>query len=365
MDMKLIRHRHIGKLILLGVMIAAISSCSTMNYYYQAVSGHLDLVSKERPIDEVLSDTSTTDELKQKLNLAKAAREFASTQLYLPDNDSYKTYADLERTYVVWNVVATPAYSIKPKTWCFMIVGCLSYRGYFEKQKAIDLAHELKREGLDVQVSGASAYSTLGYFDDPLLNTMMVHSDASLVGIIFHELAHQVIYIDGDTAFNEAFATAVEQEGLRRWFEEQSEGSSDSDQYRQYLSKKQTKHQFYEMLKRTRLSLQTVFEQADNDQQKLTAKQKVYAQLQQDYKQFRKQTNFYAYDNWMQRDLNNAHLALIATYQDLVPSFINLLAMVDGDLSAFYKRVEELGNMDKVIRDKQLAAYKTQSIGMR
>ncbi len=361
MEMQLIKHRLIGKLILLVVLIAAVSSCSTVGYYYQAVSGHLDLVSKERPIDEVLTDTDTTDELKQKLNLARQAREFATIQLSLPDNDSYKTYADLERPYVVWNVIATPAYSIKPKTWCFMIVGCLSYRGYFEKQKALDLASELKNEGLDVQVSGASAYSTLGYFDDPLLNTMMAHNDASLVGIIFHELAHQIIYIDGDTAFNEAFATAVEQEGLHRWFKSQS----DLAKYNEYLSHKQSKHDFYQMLKNTRQSLQLAFEQAEDEQQKQSAKQTIYQQLQLDYKQWREQTQFYGYDQWMQRDLNNAHLALVATYQDLVPSFLNLLATVEGDLPTFYKRVAELGDMDKELRDKQLAAYKTQRLGMR
>ncbi len=361
MEMKLIKSRQLGKLIFLLLIITIVSSCSTVNYYLQAVSGHMDLVGKERPIEEVLSDAETSDDLKQKLKLAKQAREFASNELSLPDNDSYKTYADLERPYVVWNVVATPAYSIKPKKWCFMIVGCLSYRGYFEKQKAIDHADTLKKEGLDVQVSGASAYSTLGYFDDPLLNTMMVHSDASLVGIIFHELAHQVIYIDGDTAFNEAFATAVEQEGLHRWFKQQA----DLAKYKEYLTKKETRHQFYKMLKETRLALQMAFNEAENEQQKLSAKNDIYTQLQQDYKQWSKQNNFYGYDQWMQRDLNNAHLALIATYQDLVPSFLNLLATVNGDLPTFYKRVAELGELEKAKRDEQLAAYKTQRIGLR
>ena len=361
MDMKLFKQRYLGKFALLLIMIAVLSSCSTFGYYYQAVSGHMDLVSKERPIDEVISDSETSAQLKQKLNLAKQAREFASSELGLPDNDSYKTYADLERSYVVWNVIATPAYSIKAKKWCFMIVGCISYRGYFDEKDAVELANELKTEGLDVQVSGATAYSTLGYFDDPLLNTMMAHSDASLVGIIFHELAHQVIYIEGDTAFNEAFASAVEQEGLRRWFA----GQSDAEQYNRYLSTKQTKHEFYQLLKKTRVALQAAFEQAQTDSEKLATKQKIYAQLQQDYTQWRDQTNFYAYDNWMQRDLNNAHLALIATYQDLVPGFLTLLATLKGDLPAFYKKVSELGELDKDQRNEQLTAFKTLKIGLK
>jgi len=361
MDMKSIKLRHPAKLIILLVIITALSSCSTVNYYYQAVSGHLDLVSKERPLDEVLNDSGTSEQLKQKLTLAKQAREFASSQLSLPDNDSYKTYADLERPYVVWNVVATPAYSIKPKKWCFMIVGCLSYRGYFEENDAVELADELKTEGLDVQVSGATAYSTLGYFDDPLLNTMMAHSDASLVGIIFHELAHQVIYIEGDTAFNEAFASAVEQEGLRRWFAVQS----DAEQYNRYISNKQTKHEFYELLKRTRVLLQTEFEQAETDAQKQLAKQKIYAQLQQEYTQWRDLNKFYVYDSWMQRDLNNAHLALIATYQDLVPSFLKLLSTMNGDLPAFYKKVEALGELEKEQRNEQLSAFYTLKTGLK
>ncbi len=361
MDMKLFKHHHPAKLTLLLAVLAAVSSCGTVNYYYQAVSGHLAIVSKERPIDEVLSASETSERLKQKLNLAKRARDFASRELNLPDNDSYKTYADLERPYVVWNVVATPAYSTKPKTWCFMIVGCLSYRGYFEKQEAVDLADVLKAEGLDVQVSGATAYSTLGYFDDPLLNTMMAHSDASLVGIIFHELAHQIIYIAGDTAFNEAFASAVEQEGLRRWFE----GQPDQVMYKQYLINKQTKHEFYKLLKTTRVSLQAAFDQAETEQQKAATKRIIYAQLQQDYKLWRDLNKFYTYDNWMQRDLNNAHLALIATYHDLVPSFLNLLASMNGDLPAFYKKVAELGELDKEKRDEQLITFTTLKTGLK
>ena len=361
MDMKFLKHKHLGKITLLLIMIAALSSCSTVNYYYQAVSGHMDLVSKERLIDEVISDSETTEQLKQKLQLAKRAREFGSNELGLPDNESYTTYADLERPYVVWNVIATPAYSIKAKQWCFMIVGCISYRGYFGKDDAIELADELKAEGLDVQVSGATAYSTLGYFDDPLLKTMMNHSDASLVGIIFHELAHQVIYIDGDTAFNEAFASTVEQEGLRRWFE----GQSDPQKYEQYISRKKTKHEFYQLLKKTRVALQSAFEQAETDSEKSSVKQKLYEQLQQDYTQWRDANHFYQYDNWMQRDLNNAHLALIATYQDLVPNFIMLLATMKGDLPAFYKKVAELGELDKDQRNEQLTAFNTLKTGSK
>jgi len=356
-----ISKRHFGKIAISGLILVALSSCSSVGYYYQAISGHVDLISRERPLDDVLNDPKTSDALKQKLQLAKQARQFASLQLLLPDNDSYKTYADLQRDSVVWNVIATPAYSVKAKNWCFLIVGCLSYRGYFEEQDAVELASRLKTDGLDVQVSGAWAYSTLGYFDDPLLNTMMGHSDASLIGIIFHELAHQVVYISGDTAFNEAFATAVEQEGLRRWFKQQD----DEKKYQDYLQRKQAKHRFYELLKITRDKLNIAFEQDTTEQQKLTAKKTIYAQLKTDYKKWRVENNFYAYDRWMQRDLNNSHLALIATYQDLVPTFLSILASVDGDLTQFYKLVEELGELEKEQRQQRLASFISIEIGIK
>ncbi|MGD8927031.1 MAG: aminopeptidase, partial [Thioalkalispiraceae bacterium] len=304
------------------------SACSSVGYYSQAISGQLELMSRERPIDEVIRDKSTPKELKRKLELAERARAFAIEQLHLPDNDSYTEYADLERPYVVWNVVATPAYSIQPRQWCFLIVGCLSYRGSFDQRDATEMATALKQQGMDTSVFGTAAYSTLGYFDDPLLNTMLRNGDTSMVGVIFHELAHQTVYVDSDTAFNEAFASAVEQEGLRRWFDKMGT----PEQYQDYLLKKQYRHEFFSLITRTRTQLDVVFKTALPDKEKQKRKQEIYARFKNNYKAWSNKRNYHAFDKWMQQDLNNSHLALVATYQDLVPAFLNLLTSVNGDL---------------------------------
>jgi len=314
----------------------------------------MELISKQRPITEVIEDESSSTELKQQLALSQRARQYASEQLHLPDNDSYKTYADLERPYVVWNVVATPAYSIKPKEWCYFIVGCLSYRGVFDKQEAEQLAEQLKLEGLDVSVFGTAAYSTLGYFDDPLLNTMLRHGDANLVGVMFHELAHQTVYVENDTAFNEAFASAVEQEGLRRWFNE----SDTPREYEAYLQKKSHRHEFYGLVTSTRKELQNVFASVETETEKQLLKDQVYLNFKQEYKVWREASHYNGFDNWMQRDLNNSHLALIATYQELVPTFINMLDSVDGDMQKFYQMVKTISEKDKQARQSILALYK-------
>ena len=341
------------KFIVVISLLVSFSACSTINYYSQAISGHLELMVRERPVDEVIGDSDSSQELKRQLTLAQRARTFASEELQLPDNDSYKTYADLERPHVVWNVVATPAYSVKARQWCYLIVGCLSYRGIFDKQEAIDLADELKQQGMDVSVFGSAAYSTLGYFDDPLLNTMLRHGDTNIIGVIFHELAHQTVYVESDTAYNEAFATAVEQEGLRRWYEQ----SGQPGEYETYLKKKQYRHEFYRLVIQTREKLDQAFNTPITDEEKAARKQAIYKEFKSLYKQWSAKRNYHGFDTWMQRELNNAHLALVATYQDLVPTFANMLASVEGDMQKFYQLVEAIAEKDKPNRDSILASY--------
>jgi len=200
-------------LMLLGLTV---SGCSSFGYYMDLMAGHSELLERRKPVAEIIADEKTSPKLRKLLKTSENIRDFASNNLDLPKNNSYRQYADLNRRYAVWNVIAAEEFSIHAKKWCFLLVGCLSYRGYFSKQVAMDYSAELKKQGYDVYVAGASAYSTLGWFDDPLLNTMMLKSEAQRAGIIFHELAHQVVYIDDDSAFNEAFATAVEEEGIRR-----------------------------------------------------------------------------------------------------------------------------------------------------
>lgn len=340
-----------GLLLLLSLTL--LSGCSSMGYYWQAISGHLDLKSRELAVSELLADPELDATLRDRLQLAQQARLFAIEQLALPDSDSYTTYADLQRPFVVWNVVATPPLLVEPKEWCYLFVGCLNYRGFFDKARAQSYLEELRQEGLDVALAGATAYSTLGYFDDPLLNTMLRRDEAELVGVIFHELAHQLIYIEGDTPFNEAFASSVEQEGLRRWFAAQG----DPDKFRHYLHDKAQRQSVFAMLMATRNRLDELYSSNLDKQTKLSEKSVIFAKLKADYRDWRKQHDYAGFDKWFTQELNNAHLALIATYQDLVPNFLALLGSVNGDLPMFYKKVEQLAELPLVQRRETLLTH--------
>src|SRR4051812_10885006 len=199
--------------ILLALSASSLCGC----YLIQAATGQMQIVSKRQPIAEVIRDPATSEKLKARLEYVAAARDFASRELGLPDNESYRSYADLGRPYVVWNVFAAPEFSVEPRQWCFPIAGCVVYRGYFSEAAAQRYARKLRRRGDDVAVGGVAAYSTLGHFKDPVLSTMLGWSDAQLAATLFHELAHQVVYVPGDSQFNESFATVVEEAGLERW----------------------------------------------------------------------------------------------------------------------------------------------------
>jgi predicted aminopeptidase len=197
-----------------------LNGCAQVSYYYQALEGQTEILQKMMPLDEVISNPQTSPTLRQQLQQAKEIRQFAIEKLHLPDNASYTQFIDLKRKYVVWNVYATPRFSLIPKQWCFPIVGCLSYRGYFSSEPAFLEANELKKEGFDVYVAGIRAYSTLGWFSDPLLNTMLSKEMWQLAALIFHELTHQLLYVSDDSTFNESFASAVEEIGLQLWLEQ-------------------------------------------------------------------------------------------------------------------------------------------------
>lgn len=336
--------------------VLLLTGCNSISYYGQAISGHLDLLSREKPIEDLLTNTQTDPELKNKLQIALNVRAFASSDIRLPDNDSYKNYADLERPFAVWNVIATPKYSVQANKWCYLIVGCLSYRGYFDEQEAQTLASELQAQGLDVIVSGAAAYSTLGWMDDPLLNTIVRRSESSMIGIIFHELAHQVVYVDGDTDFNEAFATAVEYEGLRRWYA----AKNNEDVYQQYRDKKAQQVMIYQKLRETRTQLDKLYQQTLSDQDKEQHKQQIFSELKTWYQHWRKDHSYDGFDGWMQKDLNNAYLALVATYQDMVPDFEAVLASVKGDMQSFFDIVQRMAELDNDGRRAKLLTYRTQ-----
>ncbi len=328
--------------IIATLFVLLLSACSDVGYYVQCARGHIDLMARSRPIETVLADPKVTET--ERLQLAKALqiRSYASSELALPDNGSYRKYANIGRPYVVWNVVAAPELSLEPKQWCFLIAGCVTYRGYFDQRDAELMAEELQNQGYEVDVYGVQAYSTLNWFDDPVLNTFLNGESNRLAALIFHELAHQKVYVPGDSAFNEAFAKTVELEGLRRWMETHG-GESDWQIYEQRRAQQDA---FQTFLAQVRTKLNDLYIQAIPDDEKRFAKRQILERAQQDYQLLRGQWVVAdAYDQWMSGGLNNARLASVATYHDLVPDFQALLALYQGDLEVFYAEVEELGKL--------------------
>jgi len=344
-----------SKLALFAVVVgvaALLPGCSATSYYWQAFSGQMEVRRLSRPVDEVIAAPDTNAEVKKRLEYAKVAREFASRELALPDNGSYRVYADLKRTAIVWNVFAAPALSLKLQTHCFPVAGCVSYRGYFSEADAAAYAEELRGRGLDVYSGGVPAYSTLGWFDDPLLNTFIRYPELEIARLIFHELAHQVAYAGGDSTFNESFATAVEEEGLRRWMVTHATPEQKA-QFELFASRR---HGLMDLLKRTREKLDALYKQDIPDAQKASGKEAVFAAMREEYAQLRAGWGGYAgYDAWINKDLNNAKLGSIATYNQLVPAFNVLLKQEQGDMKRFYAEVKKLSQMSKDARNKRLA----------
>ena len=334
-------------------VLTLLSGCATLSYYSHIMNGHLDLMSGQQPINEIISNKDTSQALQEKLKRVLEIRKFAVTELGLPDNDSYTHFVKLDRPYPVWNVVAAEKFSVEPKKWCFLIVGCISYRGYFNEQQANEKAEELKAAGYDVYVSGAAAYSTLGWFDDPVLSSMLYNEEAHLAGIIFHELAHQLIYIDDDSAFNEAFATALELEGVRRWLQKQG----DAESIKRYRTYKNRQADFNQLLRSTQTKLKTLYAEKHDQKTMSDKKQGIIKSMHVDYQQLKQKWQGYkGYDRWMSKEINNARLALVATYYDLVPAFERMLQKQNFVLESFYQEVRKIGELEKKIRNNQLHA---------
>jgi predicted aminopeptidase len=338
--------------LLLAASAAALllAGCSTLNYYSQAAQGQLSLVSESRPIDEWISDPGTTPKLRMRLATARQIRLYAVQQLGLPDNKSYMNYTALDRQYVVWNVVATPELSLKPLQWCFPVAGCVNYRGYYGKDDAQDYARELRSAGNDVQVGGVTAYSTLGWFNDPLISTFINYPDAELARLIFHELAHQVVYVAGDSQFNESFASAVEEAGVERWLEKFGNPAM-RENYVKYTARKQ---EFLQLLLGCRRALEKNYASHASAQEKRATKARLFRQLQDDYALLKQSWGGYAgYDRFFAEPLSNAHLAAIATYNDFVPAFRALLAR-EHSFGGFYAAVRRIADLERDERHRRL-----------
>jgi len=305
-------------------------------------------MSKREPIARVIDKPSTPPKLRAQLQSVTAIRDFASHQLGLPDNGSYRKYADIGRAYVVWNVVAAPEFSVDPKKWCFPIVGCVAYRGYFVEARARRFAAGLHAQGFDVVVGGVAAYSTLGHFDDPILSTMVNWDDVELAAIIFHELTHQLLYVPNDASFNEALATTVEEEGVRRWLESQGR----EQDLAEHLREQKRYLQVIALLGETREQLRVLYASALPPPLMRERKRETFAALRATYTSLREQWGGHApFDAWFAQDINNAHLASIATYFVCVPGFERELKAVGGNLPAFFRRVRELAKLDQPQRD--------------
>ena len=306
-----------------------LSGCETLSYYLQAVGGQLDLMARSQPVDRLLADPATPPALRERLELSRSIRDFAARELKLPDNASYRGYADLGRPYVVWNVVAAPEFSVEPVQSCFPVAGCVSYRGFFAREDAERHAAKLKGAGSDVFVYGVPAYSTLGRFDDPLLSTFIRYADAELARLVFHELAHQVVYVKDDSTFNESFAVAVEREGVRRWLAASQRGAQLAD----FLAVQERNRKFLDEIDQIRARLTAIYGMPLSSEEMRTRKavelEPLRARLQ-------------ANARFSGQAPNNALLASFSTYTQLVPMFEKLLAEEGGDLARFYERVKKL-----------------------
>jgi predicted aminopeptidase len=323
-------------------------------YYMQAFNGQMEVLRKRRPIAEVINDDETDEALRERLELVQEARQFAVDQLLLPENDSYLSYADLEREFVVWNVFAAPEFSLTPEQWCYPVAGCVAYRGYFAEHKAAGKAQKLENKGLDVYVGGVAAYSTLGRFDDPVLNTMMRWSDEYLIRTLFHELAHQKLYVSGDTAFNESFATAVAEFGMKRW-QLEAETSSDSDNDDQYAVLLQT---IRRVVAKTREDLESLYSSGASVDMMRSQKRSTLNKLSEDTQSMIDESGL-TIQNWLAPPLNNARLASFGVYESNLPAFRAILVTCSNELACFYNKSSILAEL--VFDDRQERLTELQS----
>lgn len=379
------------------------SGCTSIGYYSQAIFGQLDILTRTHAISELLDDSleddtgaytsrpSLTPAIKARLATVLRIRDFATQALMLPDNGSYRVYAELDRTQAAWNVVATPEFSFTPKEWCFPIAGCVPYRGYFSQASAQQFAEVLKQDRLDVRVAGVTAYSTLGWFRDPVFSTQLRRSDADIAALVFHELAHQQLYLRDDATFNESFATAVEIEGMHRWLAQDGDEAALSN----YLRNKARQTEFVALLLKYRTRLEALYALPLPEESMRAAKARNYAALKTEYAELRNQrvrtdvrdsigmrpaTNErvrvgsdrskprqalaidQGYDAWFAQGINNAHLASVGLYHQYVPAFQTLLARVHGDMTAFYKLAHDLSRLPKEERTARLTELNTMGV---
>ncbi len=355
------RPPRLRRLLLAGLsllVVLLLASCSSLGYVGQAAWGQGKILVKRQPIIRLIESPDTPPELKEKLRLVERIRDFATSELGLPAGGSYRSYVELppiaggERpTAVVWNVVAAPELSTAPVTWCFPVAGCVSYRGYFSEARARRFGDRLAAEGFDVSVGGAAAYSTLGWFADPVLSTVIDYPEASLAGLIFHELSHQLVYVQDDTRFNESFATTVEVEGVRRWLATTAKPASMMEDY---LAQQRRQDEIADLFLGYRQRLQEAYGQEETDDWKHRRKRELFSELRRELQEVERSGEAGAAGRWARRELNNADLVSVGDYHGQVAGFRRLLDQHGGDLEAFYGAVRELAELAQEERSRRL-----------
>ncbi len=342
----MVHHMRLQPLLIVVVTITllALQGCGSVSYYTQSINGHLKLVSAGQAVDKLIDDPTRAPDLREQLKLARDIRQFAIDTLNLPDNNSYRNYVDTHRQFVTWAVFAAPKLSLNVRTWCFPVAGCVPYRGYFSQEKALEFADGLRDEGLDVYVGGVPAYSTLGWFNDPLLNTMFLRGEPYLAGVVFHELSHQQVYVPNDTAFNEAFATAVEHSGTVAWLKHRNDRAAQ----REYLASQKRNDDFLALIANGRKELGRIYASQMSDGDKLKAKAAAIEKLRARYRQVKTQRwrGYSGYDLWFSEPINNAKLATVAVYNDLLPAFSRLLKTCHDNYDRFYNTVQRIARLD-------------------
>ena len=337
--------------ILVMSVLVVLQGCSSAGYYLQAVEGHIGIMERSHPISDTIAESDTPQTLRERLKRVLVIREFASRELALPDNGSYRFYADLGRPFALWNVFAAPEFSVEPKKSCLLFVGCVSYRGFYSEEEARSYAAKLRDEGYDAHVGGVPAYSTLGFFNDPVLSTFVRAPEPEVARLIFHELAHQIVYVRGDTAFNESFATAVEEEGVRRWLAQRGNPSERAT----WEALQARRRDFIALVTRYRERLAQFYAQPASLAEKRAGKARLFEQMRRDYEALKTSWGGYAgYDRFFNEHLNNAFLAVVAAYSVWVPAFTAMIRHDGGDMKAFYRDVKELARLEKDERTARL-----------
>lgn len=324
----------------------------TIDYYWSSAAGEMDLLARAQPIPQVIAQTED-EALAARLKRVREIRSFASQELGLPDNGSYTRYTELGRPYVLWNVFAAPELSLTPRQWCFPIAGCVNYRGYFNEAQARTEAEKLTTTGDDTYIGGVPAYSTLGWFDDPVLSSFVRWPETELARLIFHELAHQLLYVKDDSVFNESFATAVEEAGVKRWLVAQNNRDLDA----QYARSERLRAAFRGLVVKTRARLVEIYDGDASDETKRKQKSETFLAMRAAYDQAKAgEPGLASYERWFSQSPNNASLAAFAVYTERVPAFQAILVQEGGDLQRFYARVKALAALPKSERDAALAA---------